>query len=67
MDPSSLEMLLLWVGKALLGPIYFYWEFTEVLKIHLDILCGDVGVNTALSKLEVVVHKEASYMKMFPD
>lgn len=46
MDSSSLEMLLLWIDKALLGPVYIYCELMEVLKIHLDILYGDVEVNS---------------------
>lgn len=54
MDSSSLERLLLWIDKALLGPVYSYCELMEVLKIHLDISYGDVEVNTELSELEVV-------------
>lgn len=38
MDSSSLETLLLWMDKALLGSVYIYCEFMEVLKIYLDIL-----------------------------
>ena len=52
MGAPSLEMLPLWIDKALLGTVYIYCEFREVVKIHLDVLYGDVEVNTAFSKLE---------------
>lgn len=61
-------MLLLWIHRALLGPVYIYCGFMEVLKIHLDILYGDVEVNTALSKIRGGdgVYKEAVTRKCPP-